>query len=60
MVRCRGKQISAADEVLLTWAKATNTTDYEYDEHDEPVKILDEVTVSEFVSLLPEPTDLTP
>jgi hypothetical protein len=58
MVRCRGNQISAADEVLLTWAKATNTTDYEYDEHEEPIKILTEVTVAEFVALLPEPTDL--
>jgi hypothetical protein len=58
MVRCRGNQISAADEVLLAWAKDMNTTDYEYDEHEEPIKILTEVTVAEFVALLPEPTDL--
>jgi hypothetical protein len=40
MVRCRGNQISAADEVLIAQAIA--------------VEILDEVTVAEFVALLPE------
>jgi hypothetical protein len=44
MVRCRGNQISAADDTLIAQAIA--------------VEILTEVTVSEFVSLLPEPTDL--
>jgi hypothetical protein len=44
MVRCRGNQISAADDTLIAQAIA--------------VEILTEVTVAEFVSLLPEPTDL--
>jgi hypothetical protein len=57
MVKCRGNQISAADEVLLTWAKAKNTTDYEYDEHEEPIKIITEVTVAEFEELKPETTE---
>tara|TARA_R110000782_G_scaffold82483_1_gene162211 strand:- start:1282 stop:1611 length:330 start_codon:yes stop_codon:yes gene_type:complete len=44
MVRCRGNQISAADDTLIAQAVTAG--------------IIDEVTVAEFTALLPEPTNL--